>query len=147
MRRESLIDIPGLRKTGLHLAVPFWLPLVGLEVDSIIAGGPTHGTLRERRPVGATDGSNVYQTGIFVDDRTIRFHGHDAANQARRPSRYEVALLGTAKPLERIQIAACLADLLQQLTGENVPAADPLQVERSGRGRAGAAQATDQPAH
>lgn len=41
----------------------------------------------------------------------------------------EVALLGTAKPLERIQIAARLADLLQQLTGENVPAADPLQVE------------------
>lgn len=59
----------------------------------------------------------------------------------------EVALLGATNPLERIKIAARLADLLQQLTGENVPAADPLQVERSGRGRAGAAQATDQPAH
>lgn len=41
----------------------------------------------------------------------------------------EVALLGAANPLERIKIAARLADLLQQLTGENVPAADPLQVE------------------
>lgn len=41
----------------------------------------------------------------------------------------EVALLGAAKPLERIQIAARLAELLQQLTGESLPAADPLQVE------------------
>lgn len=41
----------------------------------------------------------------------------------------EVALLGAANPLERIKIAARLADLLQQLTGEGLPAADPLQVE------------------
>lgn len=41
----------------------------------------------------------------------------------------EVALLGAANPLERIKIASRLADLLQQLTGEGLPATDPLQVE------------------
>jgi hypothetical protein len=37
----------------------------------------------------------------------------------------EVALLGSTKPLERIQIAARLADLLLQLTGKTWPTCCP----------------------
>ncbi len=47
----------------------FGCPFHGPLMAFLIAGGATHGTLRERRPVGATDDCILVKKKEFVDER------------------------------------------------------------------------------